>query len=112
MLGITYKSAWFMAHRIREAMAPAASLSSDPMGGESKIVEVDETYIGKKAGRKLKGKNHPGNIKHTVVALVERGGAVRSFYVREPMNKKLARNILFANVDKASDLVSDEHPRL
>ena len=71
------------------------------MGGEGKIVEMDETYIGNKPGRKLKGKNHPGNIKHTVVALVERGGPVRSFHVKEPMNKKVAREIMFANVDQA-----------
>jgi transposase-like protein len=108
MLGITYKSAWFMAHRIREAMAPAAAISADPMGGEGKIVEVDETYIGTKRSKKLGGKNHPGNIKHTVVALVERGGPVRSFHVKEPLNKKVARNILFANVNKASDIVTDE----
>src|ERR1700722_8337192 len=57
MLGITYKSAWFMAHRIREAMVPADA-PADPMGGEGKIVEIDETYIGNKKGRKLKGKNH------------------------------------------------------
>ena len=78
------------------------------MGGETKTVEVDETYIGNKPGSKLKGKNHPGNIKHTVVALVERGGPVRSFHVKEPMNRKVARKILFANVDKASDIVTDE----
>jgi transposase-like protein len=108
MLGITYKSAWFMAHRIREAMAPAAS--ADTMGGEGKVVEVDETYIGTKKGRKLRGKDHPGNIKHTVVALVERGGPVRSFHVKENMNKKVARDILFANVDKTSDVVTDEAP--
>ena len=109
-LGITYKAAWFMAHRIREAMAPSSSGPVDPMGGEGKIVEVDETYIGKKLARKLKGKNHPGNIKQTVVALVERGGPVRSFHVTEPMNKKVAREILFANVDKASDIVTDDSP--
>lgn len=109
-LGISYKSAWFMAHRIREAMGPATPAKADPMGGEGKIVEVDETYIGNKLGRKLKGKNHPGNIKHTVVTLVERGGPVRSFYVREPLNKKVARDILFANVNKASDIVTDESP--
>jgi len=108
MLGITYKSAWFMAHRIREAMAPARPVVTDPMGGEGKIIEIDETYVGNKKNRKLRGKNHPGNIKHTVVALVERGGAVRSFHVKEPMNKKIAREILFTNVDKASDIVSDE----
>src|SRR5262249_26512907 len=103
MLGITYKSAWFMAHRIREAMAPAGIAPADPMGGEGKIVEIDETYVGNKKGRKLRGKNHPGNIKQTVVALVERGGPVRSFHVKEQLNKKVARNILFANVSKTSD---------
>src|SRR5258705_4119922 len=45
MLGITYKSAWFMAHRIREMMAPVAKNLS-PLGGEGKTVEADETYIG------------------------------------------------------------------
>ncbi len=105
LLNCSMKTAWFLTHRIREVMAPVVS---GPMGGEGKIVEVDETYIGNKLGRKLKGKNHPGNIKHTVVALVERGGPVRSFYVREPLNRKVARNILFANVDKASDIVTDE----
>jgi transposase-like protein len=108
MLGITYKSAWFMAHRIREAMAPAADANGGPIGGEGKIVEMDETYVGKKAGRKLRGKDHPGNLKQTVIALVERGGPVRSFHVRDPLNKNTAKNIMFANADKASDLVTDE----
>lgn len=105
MLSCSMKTAWFLGHRIREVMAPAGNA---PMGGEGKIVEVDETYIGNKPGRKLQGKNHPGNIKQTVVSLVERGGAVRSFHVKEPMNKKVARTIMFANVDKASDIVTDE----
>jgi transposase-like protein len=107
LLNCSMKTAWFLTHRIREVMAP---VSNGPLGGEGKIVEVDETYIGNKLGRKLKGKNHPGNIKHTVVGLVERGGPVRSFYVRDQMNKKMARDILFANVDKASDIVTDEAP--
>ena len=105
LLNCSMKTAWFLTHRIREVMAPSVS---GPMGGEGKIVEVDETYVGNKLGRKLKGKNHPGNIKHTVVGLVERGGPVRSFHVKEPMNKKVARDIMFANVDKASDIVTDE----
>ncbi len=46
MLGVTYKSAWFMAHRIREAMAPAAG-DVGPLGGEGKVVEADELYTGK-----------------------------------------------------------------
>jgi hypothetical protein len=51
MLGVTYKTAWFMAHRIREAMAPVPG-SEPPLGGPGKIVEADETYIGKKDGPK------------------------------------------------------------
>ena len=43
MLGITYKSAWFMAHRIRDAMKPA---SAEPIGGKGKVVEADENYFG------------------------------------------------------------------
>lgn len=48
MLGITYKSAWFLAHRIRECMK--ADPSASPLGGEGKTVEADETFIGRKAG--------------------------------------------------------------
>jgi transposase-like protein len=48
MLGITYKSAWFLAHRIREAMAPASNTPKEPLGGKGKIVEADETYIGRR----------------------------------------------------------------
>ena len=50
MLGVTYKSAWFMAHRIREAMSPASDAKGGPIGGEGKIVEMDETYVGSKKG--------------------------------------------------------------
>lgn len=73
MLGITYKSAWFMAHRIREAMAPAAS--AGPMGGPGQIVEADETYLSK--SRKTKGRHTRKGTK-SFVALVERNGKVRS----------------------------------
>src|SRR3954470_12449638 len=48
MLGVTYKTAWFMAHRIREGMKPA---KSGPMGGAGKVIEADETYLGKREGR-------------------------------------------------------------
>ncbi|HEY5047411.1 MAG TPA: IS1595 family transposase [Rhizomicrobium sp.] len=102
MLGITYKSAWFMEHRIRAAMAPA---KKEPMGGEGKTVEADETYIGKKPGRKVKvGWGH----KHTVVSLVERGGSVRSFHVRGNMDRRKAGKVLFRNVDLATALMTDE----
>src|SRR5687768_5713565 len=46
MLGVTYKTAWFMAHRIREAMKP--DTAADPIGGSGKVVEADELYIGKR----------------------------------------------------------------
>lgn len=49
MLGVTYKTAWFMAHRIREAMRDG---DLSPMGGEGQTVEVDETYYGKKAEKR------------------------------------------------------------
>lgn len=47
MLGVTYKTAWFLAHRVREAMRDDGS---EPMGGSGKIVEADETFIGRKKG--------------------------------------------------------------
>ena len=53
-LGITLKSAWFMAHRIREAMKRDDDLFTPPMGGAGKTVEVDETYVGQKAGTKVR----------------------------------------------------------
>ncbi|MDP1906864.1 MAG: IS1595 family transposase, partial [Hyphomicrobium sp.] len=76
MLGITYKSAWFLSHRIRETLAPVEG--TPPLGGEGKTVEVDETYIGRKRGRETKKAMHH---KNAVVSLVERGGDVRSFKV-------------------------------
>jgi hypothetical protein len=49
MLGVTYKTAWFRAHRIREAMKPEDGLDTPPIGGSGKVVEADKTYFGKKA---------------------------------------------------------------
>jgi transposase-like protein len=75
VLGLTVKSAWFMSHRIREAMRSGALA---PMGGAGAIVEVDETYIGKKAGVPVRrGYSH----KQAILTLVERGGQARSFHV-------------------------------
>ncbi|HML07754.1 MAG TPA: IS1595 family transposase [Xanthobacteraceae bacterium] len=75
-LGVTLKTAWFMAHRVREAMRV---LGMEPMGGAGKIVEADETYIGTMeghAGQRVVG----GAVKNMVVTLVERGGSARSFH--------------------------------
>jgi transposase-like protein len=101
VLGVTYKSAWFMAHRIREAMR-AGNLP--PLGGEGKAVEADETYIGKKAGeRKRQGVAH----KRTVLALVERGGNVRTFHIDKATTANVGK-IVVDNVRKESALMTDE----
>jgi transposase-like protein len=104
MSGVTYKTAWFMAHRIREAMAPAKN--AGPLGGEGKIVEVDETYIGKKDGKR----KHPGaggyGHKRTIVSLVERGGKIRSFKIGSPTAGEIMP-VLYQNIDPASTLHTD-----
>src|SRR5471032_452125 len=76
-LVITYKTAWFLSHRIREAMRAGGLMP--PMGSDGGTVEADETYIGRIQGqpKRLGGSTH----KHTVLTLVERGGSVRSFHV-------------------------------
>ncbi|MGZ8322738.1 MAG: IS1595 family transposase, partial [Rhodoplanes sp.] len=84
MLGITYKSAWFLAHRVREAMKPANAV---PIGGEGKTVEVDETVIGGSKVNRAYAKRAPK--KKIVMSLVERGGAVRSFHIAKVTAKTL-----------------------
>jgi transposase-like protein len=109
MLGITYRSAWFMAHRIREAFKDT---NPSPMGGEGKVIEADETYFGKKeyhispkTGRWV-GKQGKGG-KSKVVTLVERGGRARSFKV-DNVNSETIRRILFENALRSSTLMTDE----
>ena len=103
MLGITYKSAWFMAHRIREAMKPSTT-TPEPMGGKGKVVEADETYIGRKPGKKKKaGYAH----KLAVVTLVERDGKARSFHV-DKASVATVMPILRQNVSRETALMTDE----
>jgi transposase-like protein len=111
-LEITYKSAWFLAHRIREAMS-AGRLA--PMGGEGAIVEADETYYGKKADKPtmttsgrpfLKG--GMGAHKISIVSLVERGGSVRSFHVDGTVSARTVSDILFTNIRRETTLHTDE----
>ena len=100
-LGVTYKTAWFMAHRIREAMMP---VNPSPMGGPDKTIESDETFIGRKEGRKLKrGTAH----KMAVLSLVERGGKVRSFKI-DNVDRKTVQEILHRQIDIDSRLMTDE----
>jgi transposase-like protein len=105
MLGITYKSAWFMAHRIREAMAPSKKEKNTRLGGDGKTVEADETYIGRKKGRTAP-KGGAGH-KHAIVSLVERGGAVRSFY-KPSLSQIDVRKTLRDNVELETHLRTDE----
>lgn len=101
VLEITYKSAWFMTHRIREAMK-AGTLP--PMGGFGKVVEADETYFGNKRHYRIKrGTGH----KFAVFSLVERGGNVKSFHVDDVRAMHL-KPILLANIDPQSTLMTDE----
>ncbi|MEO6361547.1 MAG: IS1595 family transposase [Sphingomicrobium sp.] len=99
-LGVTYKTAWFMMHRIREAMKD----HSAPLGGPGMIVEADEAFVGGKKRNRLSGKVAP---KKKVVALIERGGRARSFHVAN-IHGNTVRSALVTNIDRASTLMTDE----
>ena len=101
-LGVTYKTAWFMTHRIREAMR-AGGLA--PLGGSGKTVEVDETFIGRKEGTE-KARGGWGH-KNAVLTLVERGGSARSFHIDSATVKEIAP-IVRANLTRESTLMTDE----
>jgi transposase-like protein len=102
ILGVTIQTAWFLSHRIREAMIDIAP--QGPLGGEGKFVEADETFIGGRARNRAYREPAP---KKAVVALVERRGRVRSRHVPE-VNAANLRPILEAGIDKASHLRTDE----
>lgn len=106
-IGVTYKTAWFMMHRLREAMDEMES--STPMGGKGHSVQADETYWGnssKRAKHYRKGHSH----KSGVVALVNpKTGEARAFAVKKATSKVITE-ILRKNVHRASTLVTDESP--
>lgn len=114
MLGVTYKTAWFMTHRIREAMR---DMKAGPLGGEGKTVEADECYIGKReTPRKLsrgriakptKSGKSGGAEKRIVVGLVERGGKARMVHLNNA-TKDTVREVLVRNADRKSKLYTDE----
>jgi transposase-like protein len=103
MLGVTYKTAWFMSHRIREAMKDHGGL----LGGGGNVVEADETYWGnnKKRGDSKKGRGYAHKMK--VFALVERDGKARGFQVPNVQAVTL-KDILKKNVHQNTRLMTDE----
>lgn len=111
MLGFgSYRTAWFMAHRIRESMRELHPEGAGPLGGAGKAVEADETFIGGRERNKHASKRNAANIggmgKEAVFSLVERGGKVSSQHV-PAVDARTLRPILDAQLDKASYLMTD-----
>jgi transposase-like protein len=115
MLGVSYKSTWFMMHRLREAMRTGGL---EPLGGAGKIVEVDETYYGnipeaqrrtkrKDGGPFTKGGMFGGSNKRAILSLVERGGSVRSFHPAVADAATVAQ-IVRENIHRETRLQTDE----
>ncbi len=101
-LGCTLKTGWFIGHRIREAMKDFG-IAVAPMGSGGGIVEADETFLGRKQGRKVRtGYGH----KMAVMSLVERGGKVRSFHIAKT-GREEAERIINANVSHEARLMTD-----
>jgi hypothetical protein len=110
MLGFgSYRTAWFMAHRIREGMRE--ELPEGGLGGKNKVVEIDETYVGGKEANKHAWKRTPvrqgGAGKAPVLSFLERDGSVRSYHVANVTAQTL-RPIIAASVNKASYLMTDD----
>ena len=113
-LGVTYKTAWFMAHRIREAMAEQ---NPAPLGGHGRVIEADEAYHGKKEipqpSKNRRGrpyiKKGKAAEKRPIFALVERGGDARAIAMPVVTAKNI-REALVRNADRKSHLQTDESP--
>lgn len=106
MLDVQYKTAWFMTHRIREAMKAIPWPHGGKLGGEGQTIEADETFIGGKAANRAYGPIPP---KAAVFALVERGGAVRSFHVANVSANNLAP-VIARHAHPDSRFMTDEAP--
>lgn len=102
-LKVTYKTAWFMMHRLREAMN---EMSRGGLGGKGKSVQADETYYGN-TSKRAKGYRKGHSNKSSVVALVEPNGRARAFHVKTADGPTI-RQVLMQNVRRASELHTDE----
>ena len=105
----SYRTAWFLAHRVREAMADGAPT---PLGGKGKTVEADETYMGKSedvfvSGKGWQEKRGYSAKKHKILTMVERGGRARSIKAEE-LNLATVRKIVAENISTESTLNTDE----
>lgn len=109
MLKVSYKTAWFMCHRIRWAMAEPAFV--EKLAG---VVEADETYIGGKARNRKKGQRHNPNVgrgkgKAPVMVVVERGGRARSAHVANVTSDSL-KGVIREHVDRGARIMTDAYP--
>jgi transposase-like protein len=101
-LGVTLKTAWFMSHRVREAMRVLGV--AEPMGGEGSTLEADLTFVGRKPGTKVRvGPSH----KNAVLSLVERDGKSRSFHVANVRGATL-HEVMDRHASPKSRLMTDE----
>jgi len=112
-LGVTLKTAWFMSHRIREAMRGGGLA---PLGGNGQVVEADETYFGKqktphispqRGDRPYKYKAKGPRDKRAILGLIERGGSVRSFHIAQATKVNVAK-LVSENISFESVLYTDE----
>ena len=103
MIGLPYKTTWFLCHRIRESLVDVEPVK---IGGSEKVVEADETYVGGKAKNRAHREVAP---KMPVLSLIERDGHVRSFHLANVTAKSI-KPIIAKNVELASNLMTDEAP--
>jgi transposase-like protein len=109
MLGTNYETAWFLFHRLREASKDIAG--SGPLGGEGKVVEIDETYVGGDARNKHAWEREarapgPKHDKMPIVALVERDGRTKSFHVANVTAATVA-DVVLKNASPKTHIVTD-----
>ncbi|HTX48683.1 MAG TPA: IS1595 family transposase [Caulobacteraceae bacterium] len=110
ILGVTYKTAWFMTHRLRAAMGLPDE--EPPLGGEGKVIEADTTFVGGREPNKHVGKRNPKNIggagKAIVHVLVERGGRARAHHIADVTGNTL-RDVMTKHASRKSALMTDTH---